>query len=177
MLLFFASLLLCTCSKDEVLIFEPGDMEFGYAKALKNEHDWMASVYGFQYDMPNDSHFFMHFNTYLSGIYLRESLIIGKIPKAKGTYSIIKTSMNDTYSDKAIASYDISEDDGDVAGDSYFVDEDANHNKVEVTYIDTIAGIVRGKFSVTFLIKEPKKNSQNSDCVQFTDGEFEATFQ
>ncbi len=66
-------------------------------------------------------------------------------------------------------------DDGDVGGDAYDVDE-TKDNEVIVTYIDTIAGIARGRFRVSFVVDEPKMYDSSPDCLTFSQGEFEVTF-
>lgn len=172
-LFFFLSI---SCKKEEVIIYESGNTEFGKATANKNGKKWAASVYATIHDVPYQNYFLLHFNTYEQGIYLRETLSTS-IPLSIGKYNLIKDSYDYLIDDgKFRASYGLSEDDGDVQGEYYILSEQSN-NSLEITYMDTINGIVHGKFNALFLVKEPKKNIISPECVQFTDGEFEAIFQ
>ena len=50
-------------------------------------------------------------------------------------------------------------------------------NYIEITYLDTIANLVKGNFTVTYVISTSGKvNPNNPDKVKFSDGEFEVEF-
>lgn len=173
--LFYLFMLLPSC-KDEVWIFEPGPMEYGKATAKKNGEEWTASAVSVKYDPPYENYFRVDYSTFEQGLYLRESILLGRIPTIIGKNKVYKLSQDNFTYDKVVSGYGLTIDDGDVAGDFYNLDESADDNEIEVTYIDTIAGIARGRFTVTFKIVPPIENPNAPECVKFSDGTFEAAF-
>jgi len=171
----FVALLFSACEKD-VIIYDPGNMEYGMATAKKNGADWKASTYCGISNSPR-RFFTVAMRTYYQNIVLREAMSFNFIPTNVGKYKIHPMIFPTNIEDTILTShYWFLIDDGDVVGDSYTVDDSVSDNEIEVTYIDTIAGIARGRFKVTFKVDKPKKESYLPDCVEFSEGSFNVTF-
>lgn len=174
LILSFIVLFFSACEKD-VIIYDPGQMEYGMATAKKNGAKWTASASGGINSSRN--YFILSMKTYYQNTIDREILGFQHIPIKMGKYKldpmVFPTSIGDTI---PVSHYWFLIDDGDVVGDSYTLDDSASDNEIEVTYIDTIAGIARGRFKVTFKVDEPKKESYLPDCVELSEGSFDVTF-
>ncbi len=170
----FVALLFSACEKD-VIIYDPGNMEYGMATAKKNGANWTASAYGVNSQIKG--YFGLLLQTFHLNVINRETISFQYMPIKVGKYKVHPVHFPYYIIDTIAAShYGILIDDGDVAGDSYTVDDSVSDNEIEVTYIDTIAGIARGRFKVTFKVDKPKKESYLPDCVEFSEGSFDVTF-
>ena len=175
LLLTLTLLAFLACKKESIPIYYPGDMPFGKMMGKKEGYDWVASSYAQQQD--NDPAYFgILASTCTIEGFLRETLGLNKIPMKTGSYKI-SGPYNNIFDGFVGSSYGTSRDDGDVAEDNYIVDETADDNYIEITYLDTIANLVKGKFTVTYVVTtEHAGNPNNPDKVKFSDGEFEVEF-
>lgn len=170
-------LLVIGCKKEEhIPIYFPGNMTFGRMDADKEGKAWVASSAAF-YNEYNPALFGIIASTFTEGGFLRETLVFNKIPLKVGRYEVTKLN-NDMFDGKTGASYNTSEDDGDVSEDSYDVDESATDNYIEITLVDTIANMAKGNFTVSFNIVTSggKRNPSNPDKVKFSNGTFDVEF-
>ncbi|TAK50393.1 MAG: hypothetical protein EPO28_00435 [Saprospiraceae bacterium] len=168
-----------SCKKEDtgfpIPIYQPGPMTYGKATAVKATENWTASAYGQEEDW-SEGTVSVIAQTYSEEGFLREILSFQEVPKKIGKYNLSKTiSPNDGL---VLASYGNIIDDGDVLGDYYNLDLNATDNFVEVTYIDTLERIIRGKFTATFVIDltgayKEKIDPANPDKVKFWNGMFD----
>lgn len=164
------------CKKEEVSIFYPGEMTYGKMSGNKNGKDWVASSSA-QFHDNNSSFFGIGASTFSKEGFLRESLVLNKIPLSTGYFKISGTT-NNVFDGFVGAVYHTSEDDGDVSEDSYEVDENATNNFVEITLLDTIINKVEGNLEVSFKIATlgGKRNPNNPDKIKFSNCKFEVKF-
>lgn len=153
-----------------IQIYFPGDRESGYATAEKTNRAWNATAKVRFYSEARDT-FSLDFTTY-DGVfgYERESISLNFLTLTPGCRSItnyteIPPTTNPT-SGYAIV-------DGDAIEDYYDVDENAaDSNRIEIIEVDPIERILRGRFSVSYIIWR-KWNPDSPDRVRFFNGEFE----
>jgi hypothetical protein len=174
-----ALFLLCAtcCKKDELEIFEPGDQVYGTIEADKKvnwfgKEKWTASGVARKDSQSPNRLFSIGGTTYNEFDENRESFSIGKIPMAKGVYTIKST---DGDEEDVVASYARMLSDGDVIGAFYNATK-SSQNCITVTEIDTILGIVKGRFRVEFSIKDEYDDARFPDCVLFKNGTFDLKF-
>lgn len=142
LLLTLTLLVFLACKKESIPIYYPGEMEFGKMTAKKEGKDWIASGAARRHNNdPNSTFFCVRAGTYSEEGFSREDLSFCEIPFIVGKYKVsgLTTDMDDGF---VGSSYGTSRDDGDVAEDNYIVDETADDNYIEVTYLDTIANLV-----------------------------------
>ena len=171
-------LFLSGCEKDDGLpvpIYEAGPMTYGSVTAKKNGVDFSASAIAFiNTQPPYDVGF--KFGTESVNGFRRESVRLNDIKYEAKTYAI---GPYDERDDGVVGpAYATLTDDGDVQEDVYRWDETATDNFLTVSEIDTVANIMKGTFTITFVIDpdREKRNPANPDKVVFSDAEFEASF-
>lgn len=180
-LILTAILIFAGCEEDNpepfVPIFMAGPQTDGKAAAFKNGHLWEASAYGKKEDW-SEGTISIIITTYEDeeGLILREMLSFDEIPLQKGMYLLDHTSQEDFNDGEVGASYGTLEDDGDVVEDFYKLDKTAKNNLLEVTFVDTVAGEMKGSFTASF-VKQPsvnpnRPNTRNPDKVKFSEGTF-----
>jgi len=168
-----------SCKKEDaglpIPIYQPGPMTYGKATAVKATENWTASAYAILEDWSNGT-ISLNAETFSDDGFLRESLGFSEIPAEVGKYEL----GNFRPLDDGIpgVGYCNIIDDGDVLGDCYVVDLTATDNFVEVTYVDTLERIIRGKFTATFVIDltgayKEKIDPANPDKVKFWNGMFD----
>lgn len=103
----------------------------------------------------------------------REHFAIGGIPDSKPVqrYSI-KNFTSSIIEGAVDPSYSTSSDDGDVLEDIYYIDTTATDDFVQIDLWDTVNKRAEGRFSISFDIKEPRRNPINPKKVRFTSGKF-----
>ena len=156
--------LLAGCNKEQA----PRDEHWGGLAANINGKNWYSLAFaGINY---NDGKLYINSDTYSKEGFLRESLLIYKIPLQVGQYRIWKTGRSD-YNDKTGALFITSVDDGDVGGDFYFVMESDTLSSVTITKIDEKE--VWGVFNLT-LIRDTTSAVQYGapDTLIMKNGEF-----
>lgn len=171
-LLFFSR-----CGKEEyVPIYAPGSMEYGWATAKKNGRDFTASATGviLRTGDEADGLWYLIFRTFTDYGAERESIQIGVFQTSPGQYRVTSERYDFDAPDIVRAGYGTSQDDGDVAEDSYEYDM-SYHGKVVVEAIDTVAWTAQGTFDLRFKFRNvrPKRNPLNPDIVHFRNGKFE----
>ena len=155
-----------SCKKEEDIIMNP---YWGEISASINSQKWkngqiyaISNVQGIGFSIIVD--------VYDKFDFLREHLIIYKIPKIEGIYPILKSYSQDTTA-KTGALYATLQDDGDVLGDVYrlVATED---NYIEVASIS--GDEVEGAFQVTFAIDDSRAKvfPLAPDTIRFTNGFF-----
>jgi hypothetical protein len=189
--LFFAVSFFVSCQKDieypQGPIYEAGPQTFGWSTSEKNGLPFESSAHAdaVQSSELGDELFAVHFVTYTDWGAQRELISMGpfeyKLEKKDNVvenidFDDIEGIIN---SKQVTASYGTSADDGDVAEDSYVIDERGD-NWATITAIDTIDGevVIRGEYNLHFKFKNnrDKKNAANPDHIRFTDGVFEVRF-
>ena len=173
------TIILCTlllslfsCHKDDMPIYQAGDMEHGSINACRNGKNWEASGAGYRY-MEKKDLFQLDGATYTYDGVLSEGWGINQIPLKIGKYTVFRHPTGvGGFIGKTTAGFTTIVSDGDVIGDTYRLDESHN-NYVEVTTLDTIANKVAGCFELHFVVEQPKKYEYNSEEVCFKNGTFE----
>jgi len=161
-LLVSVSFLLC-CGKEEkeVIIYEAGNQEFGWATGTKEGAQWEASGY-WQYHLNDSTLTSIKFVTYNSEGVQREKISIGYIPLSEGTLSIKRNP--DVNNGIARGSYSMS--DGDVSLGGLEVNENEN-SYITISQIDSLTNTIKGFFEVYFI------SESGGLKVEIKDGEFE----
>jgi len=166
LVLLVSVLLLVCCGKEEnVIIYEAGNQEFGWATGTREGQDWEASSY-WRYHL-NDSTFrVINFLTYTSFGAERENFSLSEIPLSTGTFTVGGSS-TDLGDGLVGGSLSLSTDDGDVGGVSLKVNDDKN-SYVTITEINSSTNTMKGFFEIYFIHESGELK------VEIKDGEFEA---
>ncbi|HFA48810.1 MAG TPA: hypothetical protein ENJ95_07320 [Bacteroidetes bacterium] len=176
--LFLLGLFFLSCSKEDriIPIYEPGPMTFGWVEAKKNGVEFLASCTAIANDQPPLEYFAIRFTTETEEGFAREQVTLNDIEYNPKTHSF--GPYDERYDSVVGASYSTVTDDGDVLEDVYIWDGSAGDNSITITTVDTLNNIVKGNFTVSFVIKpgREKRNPDNPDKVTFSDAEFEASF-
>ena len=163
--------------------FVRDEIYFGYAQAVwQDSFLWDASGSASHQDYHTthpDDYLDMRFQTFepagVPNLYFkRQKLLLSEIPLSQiGTY-IISGGTWDLNDGMVGARFFTSTDDGDVAEDSYIVDETATDNVLTVTEVDIEEQVYKGTFTVSFEISTEggKRNPNNPDKLKIKDGEF-----
>lgn len=157
-------LLTTSCNKKEdVIIYEAGNQEFGWATGKRACQDWEASGL-WRYHL-NDSTFrVINFVTYSSGAE-RENFSLSEIPLSTGTYSVGGGS-GDLGDGLVGGRLSLSADDGDVDAGFLNVNDEEN-SYITISEIDLSTNTIKGFFEVYFI-------TESGDWkVEIEDGEFE----
>jgi len=142
--------------------------------AKLNGQDWFATGLGFLSYNRQDS-FDIGFSVSEIGI-LKEALSFSTIPMKQGKHVILD------YMDKATrdslrpswASFGTFLADGDVIGEWWTSTADTLYNYCIVDRVDTLNGIIEGRFQV-ILVKNPERDFFDTpDTLRFEDGKFSA---
>lgn len=189
-LLVLILLVLAACHKEEtytpeppppsppteyVPIFAPCDTSNGVATANKLTAAWKAGVSCRSVTSAGKKYWVIDLQTCSSDGFgsIRERLGIGGIPDDNPiqrysilnfTSSIIDGSVDPSYATLV--------DDGDVLEDYYHIDTTATNDFMQIDRWDTVNKRAEGRFSVSFNIREPRRNPKNPKKVQFTSGKF-----
>jgi len=153
-----------SCKKEDVIIYEAGNQEFGWATGTKSCEDWEASGY-WQYHQSDSTLVGVTFATYTSYGAERESFSLNEIPLSVGTYPIGGSS-SDIGDGLVGGSYGMSGDDGDTHLGSLKVNEDKN-GCITVSEIDMSTKTIKGSFQVFFI------SDSGGLKVEIKNGEFE----
>ena len=164
-LLVSVSFLIC-CGKEEkeVIIYDAGNQEFGWAIGTKEGVQWEASSY-WRYHQ-NDSTFCgINFVTYTSYGAERENFALNEIPLSIGTYSV-SGELSDLGDELVGGSLSLSIDDGDVGGVSLKVNDDKS-SYITITEINSSTNTMKGFFEIYFIHESGELK------IEIKDGEFE----
>lgn len=163
--------------------FVPLEESFGFAEAIwQDSFLWKATGAAsdqYWHSTNPDAYFTMSFLTFESSsnpshFFNRQDLYFSEIPLNQlGTYSISGGTW-DLDDGLVGARFFTQMDDGDVAEDSYIIDETATDNVLSVTEVDTVEQVYKGTFTVSFQISTEggKRNPDNPDNLKIKDGEF-----
>jgi len=153
-----------SCGKEDVIIYEAGTQEFGWAKGTKEGKKWEASGY-WRYHQ-NDSMFWgIDFVTYSSYGAQRENFALNEIPFSIGTFSV-KGGLNDLGDGLVGGNLGMFADDGDAIVGSLKVNDDEN-GYITISEIDPSTSTIRGSFEIYFI------SDSGSQKIEIKDGEFE----
>ena len=182
-----AIVLLCMtgCMKTEVMsikppLFGPGTGIYagtGDFTAKKNGYEFQGSGRAFEPSSANGESFALDFNTYSQEGYLRESMTFIGISFEEGA-QLILNDFTVVVDGEISATYATLQSDGDVVEDGYVLDQ-TMENWLEIVHLDTVNGVVQGKFDISFVISTrfDKINPLNPDKVRFSDGSFDLEFE
>jgi len=162
--LFITVLFIVSCSKEDVIIYEAGNQEFGWATGTKSCEDWEASGY-WQYHQSDSTLVGVTFATYTSYGAERENISLNEIPLSLGTYPIGGGS-GDIGDELVGGRYSMSGDDGDAHLGSLKVNEDKN-GCITISEINMSTKTIRGSFRVFFI------SDSGELKVEIKKGEFE----
>ena len=154
-------LVLFSCQKEEVEIFEKGKQENGFCKAKKNGKKWEASTDAFFFK--NENLLYISVNTYSEDASPRELLVLSS------TLSIGKTVLKN----EELTGYLRLEADGDLSISLYDLDTE-EENYIEIEKFNTEEKTAEGSFCLHF-----KKNTGPESYpakVRFTKGCFEVKY-
>jgi len=102
---------------------------------------------------------------------IRERLVLGRIPKKTGNYSI-----EPIIYDELFSTYSTWLSDGDVLNAGWN-SNDEKQNYIEITAIDTITGIFEGKFDIYFkMSNQGIASNMHSEYINFKNGNFRAKY-
>ncbi len=183
----FIILLLVACRKEEqipepppppppteyVPIYAPCDTSSGVATANKLTASWKAGASCRSVMVSGEKLWVVEMFTCSEDGSEREHFAIGGMPDSDPVqrYSI-KNFASFIIEGAVDPSYSTSSDDGDVLEDIYYIDTTATNDFVQIDVWDTVNKRAEGRFSVSFNIKEPRRNPINPKKVRFTLGRF-----
>jgi hypothetical protein len=159
--------LLSSCRRDDNFdIFFPGHQEYGWATAKKYDKNWAASTC-IRVD-PNDEKLITIFLPTYDFIGVLAESVSFRVPARTGRYEKVDVEGKEpegfyagcilTNDDIILAAYEI-----DVLAENF----------VEITYLDTLTGVVKGEFQLFFNGKEGYGSAEFADRVELTEGKFE----
>jgi hypothetical protein len=150
-----------------------GSQPYGKVGAFRNGEFWEASCEAKQ--IPNSTLIDISSYTYhpLDSVFV-EGFGFGKVPFKVGHYDGVKTifqqlyqpGWNDSLSSYYVLGYD------DLIGPFYSPDTTA-HNWIEIESIDSVSGLIRGRFDVTYVLNPEYHKSKYLKKVHFGLGLFE----
>lgn len=184
-LLPFAILMLFACQKEDptlppppppaeyVPIYSPCHTSMGTAEANKLTASWKAGASCRSVTFLGEKLWVLEMFTCTEDGLEREYLSIGGMPDSNPVqrYSI-KNFTSSIIEGAVDPSYGTSQQDGDVLEDTYYIDTTATNDFVQIDLWDTVNKRAEGRFSVSFFIKEPRRNPLNPKKVRFTSGKF-----
>ena len=152
---------------EEINIWDAGDMERGYGKAIKINKDWLASCTSEVY---RDSSLIIVFETYhISKRYPRSITAMTDMPVSTGCYDLFPRMMNDQQFPVLLhwtQTLDIGED------DYQLFSEDGLPNRIEIKEISADSIIGEFSFSVVKDTLKSRNNPDNPIFIRFLNGEF-----
>jgi hypothetical protein len=167
LILVLSILIIFSCKKDEdnsIIIYEPGDQEFGWATGTKEGKDWEASGF-WRYHQSDSTYWGIDFTTYSSYETQRESFALNEIPFTTGTFQV-KGGINDLGDGFVGGSFGMYADDGDVLIGFMKVNDDED-GYITISEIDTLTNTMKGFFEIYFI------NENESLKIEIKNGEFE----
>jgi hypothetical protein len=150
-----------------------GSQLYGKVGAFRNGEFWEASGEAKRY--PGSEFLGISVSAYRpqSSVFV-EGFGFGKVPYKVGRYDMIKTSFQVVnypgWSDSLSSYYALGYDD--VIGSFYSPDTTA-HNWIEIESIDSISGLIRGRFDMTYVLDPKYHKSKYLKKVHFGLGLFE----
>jgi hypothetical protein len=181
---FFALLLLIVTSCSVFQDIGPSKYSWGSFSAKMNGKEWGQSYPGGFQEIRGDTfqggnaedqcpeeNYWISFDWFNKQGFHRENLILKKIPLMPGKYKVIPYSSKCQMIDPIYAIFFTSIDDGDVLGDIYAI-LPTQDNFVQIDNFDNYTKEIRGKFQLTFVIKDRGSNRILSDTLRFTEGRF-----
>jgi hypothetical protein len=160
------------CVLDETHVFPdtafhigiPGDMEYGFATAIKLGKEWVGSALAFD----QDSVFTIAFGTRpIPGGRIYEEIYISSLPKENGCYALSPQTRTKGHADYSIIG------DHQSLGRFTLLEEDQVINRLEVTSITEDS--VFGRFSASF-VDTSGGDWPEPDYVRYYNGAFEIKF-
>ncbi len=130
---------------------------YGTASALLNGQPWEIKPSGAGNSACYPTRLSMNFAYSNKEGLLRNSLEIGNFPKSIGTYNLLRFNPleNDCFSERITALFGTWQEDGDVVGEIYDVDEEAR-NELVITVYDSSAQRLEGTFQATMVARNMK---------------------
>ncbi len=159
-------------------VFHPGQMEYGYAEAIKLNKAWKASVFAiYSPDPLVDAA--INIKTYYdsAGFGGSEVISMGILKLEPGCFQVVdgeNCDFNDPMVDFVCGRY--LSIDVDYTLDRYLVDETATEdNLFEITAYDSLTHMLEGKFSISFVVDTTRGEPFpfNPYHVRFFNGSFE----
>lgn len=156
-----------SCQKEDdgmVIIYEPGNQEFGWAKGTKEGKAWEASGF-WRYHQNDSTYWGIDFTTYSKQGEQRENFSLNEIPFSVGSFPV-KGKINDLDDGFVGGSFGQWGDDGDVLIGFMNLNEKEN-SFITISEIDTLTGTMKGFFEIHFISED------ESLKIEIKNGEFE----
>ncbi len=165
-ILLFGLLAIISCKRedDEVIIYDPGDQEFGWATGTKKGKAWEASGF-WRYHQNDSTYWGINFTTYSSYGAQRETFALNEIPFSLGTFPV-KGKINDLGDGFVGGSFGQWADDGDALIGGMYVNDDKN-GFITISEMDTVTNTMKGFFELYFI------SDDKSLKVEIKDGKFD----
>jgi hypothetical protein len=166
-LLLFGFLATVSCKKEDdgvVIIYEPGEQEFGWAKGTKEGKAWEASGF-WRYHQNDSTYWGINFITYSDYGAQRESFGLNEIPFSIGSFPV-KGGVNDLGDGFVGGYFGQWADDGDVIIGFMNVNEKEN-SFITISEMDTLTATMKGFFEIHFISED------ESQKIEIKNGEFE----
>ncbi len=155
-------------TQDSFEIFGPGDMEHGFAEAIKFNKEFMASAFA---RIVGEDEFTIVLQTYKEeNDVRREDIYFIEIPQFEGCYKVIAGIDSTSQGNKIEGRYDRVDDD--VIWGGYEVLEEES-NFLQIDSLDLVNKFVSGEFMVSFLLDFGFPSYETPEYVRFLNGRFE----
>ncbi len=155
-------LLVISCTKKEdIIIYEAGNQEFGWAIGTKEGIQWEASGF-WRYHLNDSTHKVIKFVTYSSDGAQRENFTLSYLPLSVGTFSV--KNIPDLANGVVHGSFSMFEGDASIGG------LDVNENEdsfITISEVNTSTNTIKGSFEIHFISDDGELK------VEIKDGEFE----
>lgn len=162
LLFFLAAFVIISCKKDD------DNYTWGEANAILNNEIWDAETYGAPAPAFPDGYIGINLDVKNGSGFLRQSLVIHKVPLEKGVYDLGVAYTPHDYPYVSMQ-YFTTLDDGDVVGDVYYLDSLAVDNRFEVLNYSESKKEIEIEFAATFLL-DRKYHDDAPDTLIFEDG-------
>lgn len=174
-----AFLTLTSCN--EAVLHPPRKRSIGTVAAKINGSEW-TSTYKNTYQVVQGgrqtmfpcikSLLYVNFELYSPKGFLRQQLLLTKIPEQAGIYQIVRdSSRNCDERDSVYCGFFTFIDDGCIAGNTYEVMK-GQGNFIQIDRYNQATGEIKGKFQVTLVTANRWLGSGLSDTLRFTEGRF-----
>ena len=159
---------------EEVEVFAPCDLsESGEASAIKISAEWKATAKCRKGSIPGEKYWIIEFFTcsefnefreylYFSGI--RDSNPIQRYSVHGNLYQVQGGALSSNYVRTTA--------DGDVLDDYYNLDTTALNDYFIIDSWDTLSRQIKGRFKVSYIVRQPRLNPENPEKVKFWKGKF-----
>ena len=160
-LLVSVSFLICCGKEENVIIYEAGNQEFGWATGIKEGAQWEASGY-WRYHLNDSTLRVIKFVTYSSDGSQRENFTLSYLPLSVGTFSVKQNP--DLANGVVRGSFSMFEGDASIGGLDINENEDSF---ITISEVNTSTNTMKGSFEIYFI-------SEGGELkIEIKDGEFE----